>query len=189
MPVKEAVKCRPSMPFPLFDGAPAPKAAKRNEIPDCLCEPLICADEKEDFDVVCTKARMDEDQAIILEEKLKERLSHQTDTFSEYLLYIIKQKGMENAEVHKRAAVDKKLFSKIKNNPEYHPQKITALCLCVGARLNLDETRDLLTRAGYALSPCDLTDIIFSFYIENEHYDIIDIDIQLEEHGLPCIIK
>ena len=66
---------------------------------------------------------------------------------------------------------------------------ITALCLCVGARLNLDESKDLLARAGYALSPCDKTDIIFSYFIENEIYDMIELDIQLEEHGLPCIIS
>ena len=122
------------------------------------------------------------------ESKLAERMKHLSDTFSEYLLYLIRTKKMENAEVYKRAIVDKKTFSKIKNNPDYHPQKLTALCLCVGAKLNLDESRDLLARAGYALSPCDKTDIIFSFFIENKIYDMIELDIQLEEHGLPCII-
>lgn len=123
------------------------------------------------------------------ENKLEERMRHLTDTFSEYLLYLIKTKNMENAEVYKRGIVDKKTFSKIKNHPDYHPQKMTALCLCVGAKLNLDESRDLLARAGYALSPCDKTDIIFSYFIENEIYDMIELDIQLEEHGLPCIIS
>ncbi len=123
------------------------------------------------------------------ESKLNERIKHLSDTFSEYLLYLIREKKMENAEVYKRAIVDKKIFSKIKNNPDYHPQKLTALCLCVGAKLNLDETKDLLARAGYALSPCDKTDIIFSYFIENEIYDMIELDIQLEEHGLSCIIS
>lgn len=123
------------------------------------------------------------------ERKLEERMRHLSDTFSEYLMYLIQERKMENAEVWKRAIVDKKIFSKIKTNPNYHPQKITALCLCVGAKLNLDETKDLLARAGYALSPCDKTDIIFSYFIENEIYDMIELDIQLEEHGLPCIIS
>lgn len=123
------------------------------------------------------------------ESKLAERMKHLSDTYSEYLLYLIQDKGMENAEVWKRAIVDKKIFSKIKNNRTYHPNKLTALCLCVGAKLNLDETRDLLARAGYALSPCDKTDIIFSYFIENNIYDMIELDIQLEEHGLPCIIE
>ena len=101
------------------------------------------------------------------ESKLEERMKHLTDSFSEYLLYLIEEKGMTNADVYKRALVDKKTFSKIKNHADYHPQKMTAMCLCMGAKLNLDETRDLLARAGYALSPCDKTDIIFSYFIEN----------------------
>ena len=123
------------------------------------------------------------------ESKLEERMKHLTDSFSEYLLYLIEEKGMTNADVYKRALVDKKTFSKIKNHAEYHPQKMTAMCLCMGAKLNLDETRDLLARAGYALSPCDKTDIIFSYFIENQIYDMIELDIQLEEHGLLCLIK
>ena len=123
-----------------------------------------------------------------MERKLAERMEHMADTFPQYLLYLISEKGMENSEVYKRAIVDKKVFSKIKKNPNYHPQKLTALCLCIGAKLNLDESKDLLARAGYALSPCDKTDIIFSYFIENEIYDMIELDIQLEEHGLPCII-
>ena len=131
----------------------------------------------------------DEDFAIEeIERKLAERMAHMSDTFSQYLLYLISEKGMENAEVYKRAIVDKKVFSKIKNNPEYHPQKLTALCLCIGAELSMDESRDLLSRAGYALSPCNKTDIIFSYFIEKGIYDMIELDIQLEEHGLPCII-
>ena len=123
------------------------------------------------------------------ERKIDERIAHLSDTFSEYLMHLIQSKGMKNADVYKRAIIDKKIFSKIKNNPYYQPKKITALCLCVGAKLSLDETTDLLARAGYALSPCDKTDIIFKFFIENGYYDMVDLDIVLEEHGLPCIIK
>lgn len=123
------------------------------------------------------------------ESRLQERMKHLSDTFSQYLMYLIQSKQMENAEVWKRAIVDKKVFSKIKNNPNYHPQKRTALCLCIGAKLNLDEAKDLLARAGYALSPCDKMDIIFSYFIENEIYDMIELDIQLEEHGVLCVIN
>lgn len=123
------------------------------------------------------------------ESRLSERIKHLSDTFSEYLIYLIDSKHMTYPEVYKRAIVDKKVFSKIKNNPDAHPKKITAMCLCVGAKLNLDETRDLLARAGYALSPCDKTDIIFSYFIEHQIYDMIELDIQLEEHGLPCLIS
>ena len=120
---------------------------------------------------------------------LKERMNHLADTFQEYLLYLIESKGLTNTEVYKRALITKQLFSKIKLNPQYHPDKATAMRLCVGAGLNLDETKDLLARAGYALSPCEKRDVIFSFFIEHEVHDMIEIDIALEEHGLPCFIE
>lgn len=123
------------------------------------------------------------------ESKLEERMKHMSDTFQEYLMYLISEKKLKNADVYKRAIVTKQVFSKIKTNPQYHPDKSTAMRLCIGARLNIDETKDLLARAGYALSPCDKRDIIFSFFIEHEVFDMIEIDIALEEHGLPCFIE
>lgn len=172
---------------------------KKSDKPRAFKEANINADMKADMkadieasEPVLMSMALEADECMDFEEehfeKLEERMKHMTDTYSEYLLYLIQSKGMENAEVWKRAIIDKKIFSKIKNNPDYHPQKMTALCLCIGAKLNLDESRDLLARAGYALSPCDKTDIIFSYFIENEIYDMIELDIQLEEHGLPCII-
>ncbi len=123
------------------------------------------------------------------ESALQERMKHMSDTFQEYLMYLIEERGLGNAEVYKRAIITKQLFSKIKLNPQYHPDKGTAMRLCVGAKLSLDETKDLLARAGYALSPCDKRDIIFSFFIEHKVFDMIEIDIALEEHGLPCFIE
>lgn len=137
----------------------------------------------------CDEYSVDLDFYEAHESALEERMKHISDTFSEYLIYLIDSRGMNYPDVYKRAIVDKKVFSKIKNNPDAHPKKITAMCLCVGAKLNLDQTRDLLARAGYALSPCDKTDIIFSYFIENQIYDMIELDIQLEEHGLSCLIS
>ena len=139
----------------------------------------------------CLDMSMDEYDEFVEEKDsvIQERIKHMSDTFSEYLLYLISEKNLKNVDVYKKAVVDKRQFSKIKNNSDYHPDKGTALRLCVGAMLNLDETKDLLARAGYALSPCDKRDIIFSYFIENEIYDITEIAITLEEHDLPCFIE
>lgn len=162
-----------------------PTMSLRSVMDDAVCQ--SCEDylDEEDYEEDSEEENEFTEQH---ESKLEERMKHLTDSFSEYLLYLIEEKGMTNADVYKRALVDKKTFSKIKNHADYHPQKMTAMCLCMGAKLNLDETRDLLARAGYALSPCDKTDIIFSYFIENQIYDMIEMDIQLEEHGLPCLI-
>lgn len=82
------------------------------------------------------------------ESKLNDRMRHLSDTYSEYLLYLIQSKGLENADVYKRAIVDKKIFSKIKNNRGYHPNKLTALCLCIGVKLNMDETVVLMSKVN-----------------------------------------
>lgn len=123
------------------------------------------------------------------EKALDERLGNLSNTFQEYLLNLINEKNMTNAEVYKRAIITKQLFSKIKLNPEYHPDKSTAMRLCVGAKLNPVQTKELLARAGYALSPCDKRDVIFQHFIEEEMYDMIEIDIVLEERGLECFIE
>ncbi len=148
----------------------------------------FCCDEAdaEELECACIEAPDDIEK---LEDELRKRMEHVADTFQQYLFYLIEQKGLKNSDVYNRAIVDKKVFSKIKGNPNYHPSKRTAMCLCVGAMLNLDETRDLLARAGYAISPCAKEDIIFSFFIENEIYDMIELDIQLEEHGIAPIIE
>lgn len=167
------------------------KDTKRTEeapFDDAAFEKAATCDESFESEAPGTAA-FDDSAFEELENRLNERMKHMSDTFSQYLLFLIREKGLENADVYKSAIVDKKVFSKIKNHPDYHPQKLTALCLCIGARLNLDETRDLLSRAGYALSPCDKTDIIFSYFIENHIYDMIELDIRLEEHGLPCVIS
>ncbi len=159
--------------------APAAMPAKPAAMP-----PEPEADYEEEAELSAASISFSEDH----ESELNERIKHLTDTFSEYLIYLIDSKHMAYPDVYKRAIVDKKVFSKIKNNPDAHPKKMTVMCLCVGAMLNLDETKDLMARAGYALSPCDKTDIIFSYFIENKIYDMIELDIQLEEHGLPCLI-
>ena len=143
--------------------------------------PMLYA-EKVEFDP------QNDDSFYELEDKLNARLKHIKDSFSDYLMYLIEVKGMTPAEVYNNSIVSKKLFSKIKTNPEYHPSKEVALRLCVGARLNIDDSKDLLSRAGYTFSPCELYDLIFEFFIENEIYDIVEIAIQLEEHGLESFI-
>ena len=153
----------------------------------CVCKAMALSDE-----IILDCDEMDADEYDeYIEEKdsaLKDRLIHMSDTFQEYMFYLIAQKGLSHVDVYKRAILDKRQFSKIKKNPDYHPDKLTALRLCIGLTLNLDETKDLLARAGYALSPCDMRDIIFSYFIERKIYDATEIAITLEEHGLPCFI-
>ncbi|MBQ3923540.1 MAG: hypothetical protein II707_09600 [Spirochaetales bacterium] len=110
-------------------------------------------------------------------------------TFQQYLFYLIDNKKLDPAKVYKEAMIDRRTFSKIKSEPTYHPSKLTALCFCIGLRLTMPESKDLLARAGYAFSPCDKTDLIFSFFITNKEYHIDRINQILYDYNLPTIGK
>ena len=107
---------------------------------------------------------------------LDEVLAHLDAGFSETLLKLIDRSGKKDAEVYKKANVDRKLFSKIRNNPDYKPSKPTAVAFAIALELNLDETRDLVARAGYALSASSKFDVIIEYFIRQKKYDIFEIN-------------
>ena len=103
-------------------------------------------------------------------------LAHLDTGFSETLLGLIDRSGKKDAEVYKKANVDRKLFSKIRNNPDYKPSKPTAVAFAISLELSLPETRDLIARAGYALSPSSKFDVIIEYFIMQRDYDIFKIN-------------
>ena len=118
---------------------------------------------------------------------LSDLLDEIDDTFSEALLRLIDAKGKTDPEVYKRANIDRKLFSKIRNNPQYQPSKTTALAFAVALELNLDETRDFIGRAGFAISHSSKLDIIVEYFIKRGEFDIFLINDTLFSFKQPLL--
>lgn len=121
------------------------------------------------------------------EPTLEQLMNEVGETFTEKLLSLIDDSGMTDVEVYKRANIDRKLFSKIRSNPAYHPRKQTVLALAIALRLNLEDTVDLLTRAEYALSPGSKGDLIVRYFIEHGVFDIMTINFALDEYKQPLL--
>ena len=132
----------------------------------------VCEDATQDFMAApCAPMSMS-----IVGGSLDDMLDELDAGFSETLLKLIDRTGKKDSEIYKKANVDRKLFSKIRNNPDYSPSKTTAIAFAIALELDLEETKDFIARAGFALSRSSKFDVIIEYFIKQKNYDVFAIN-------------
>ena len=113
---------------------------------------------------------------------LKQFVDQRDAGFSETLLRLIDERGKKDSEVYNKANVSRQHFSKIRNNPSYKPTKATAIAFAIALELDMEQTGDLIGRAGYVLTRSSIFDLIIMYFIENKNYDLFEINEALFEY-------
>jgi len=123
--------------------------------------------------------------ALVSNRKIDDLMSQMEETFSQRLLRMISERGMTDSEAYTKAYVDRRHFSKIRNDDYYSLNKKTVLAFSIALELSLDEAKDLLACAGFALSRSSKVDIIVAYFLQNKIYDMFEINEILDAYGQP----
>jgi hypothetical protein len=130
--------------------------------------------------VVLESPKQDSDK-----EKIKEFVKkNKIKGFRDLLFKFIDDNNQVDAEVYKKALLDRRLFSKIRSNQDYHPNKKTVIALLLALKLELEQGLQLLKAAGYSLSESSVFDLVIVYCVTHRIYDLDKVNEILEEMQL-----
>lgn len=126
----------------------------------------------QDIEIYILEHQYEAFECMMLASPIEDILEEQEETFSEMVIRIIDESHLKDADVYKKANIDRKLYSKIRSNKDYNPSKQTAIALGIALQLPLDVFDDLLEKAGFTLSHSNKRDLIVEYFITNGNYDL-----------------
>ena len=113
--------------------------------------------------------------------------NHRKPTLNQVLFRLIDESGESDVDIYKKAGIDRKLFSKIRSNPDHRPSKNTTIALALALQLDIDDTEELLSAAGYSLSDSNVFDLVIQYCLEHNIHDIYSVNVALDHFDQKCL--
>lgn len=107
---------------------------------------------------------------------LDNALEQLDESFSEMLLRKIDEKGMTDAQCYKKQIIDRKPFFKNRSDKAYRPSKPTVIAFALALELPLNEMKEMLMKAGFALSHSNKFDVIIEYFVKKRNYNVFEIN-------------
>jgi O-acetyl-ADP-ribose deacetylase (regulator of RNase III) len=142
-------------------------------------------DAEEEIELEKSETALEKDETELL--SLEDILRRREPTFVEFLRDLIREKELKDPDIYRRGGISRQLFNKMINNLEYQPTKRTVWQLIVGMQLDLIQGRKLMEKAGYSMTRSSKIDLMLEYFILHKRYNIIEIDIALDDAGLPTL--
>lgn len=161
------------------------KQQRNQEASDEYILDYYAPDEFDESSMEKIKITKELSQTMATNRNIMNLMNQMEETFSQRLLRMIDERGMTDSAVYTKANIDRRHFSKIRKDKDYAPNKKTVLAFTIALELSLDEAKDLLGSAGYALSRSSKTDIIVAYFLQNKIYDMFEINDVLYAYGQP----
>ena len=102
--------------------------------------------------------------------------------FQKLLFKYIDDRDLKDSDVYNKVHIDRRLFSKIRSDSDYHPSKETVILLGIALELNEQEIEELLESASYSLPRNNVYDLIIRFCFVEGIYDVNLINEFLDDH-------
>ena len=103
--------------------------------------------------------------------------------FQAKLFNFIDERNLKDSDVYNKVHIDRRLFSKIRSDSDYHPSKETVILLGLALELNEEEFEELLNTAAYSLPKNNVYDLIIRFCFVEGIYDLNNVNELLDSYN------
>lgn len=97
-------------------------------------------------------------------------------SFSDTLFAFIRKKDVDEVKLYQKIGISRSVFSRIRSDKQYQPERDNVYRFAIGLELNLDEAIQLLQSAGYYFKLNSRTSLVIRHCLANGIYELMAVD-------------